>query len=203
MKTGRIIIASLVAGILTALIANIPYLNFLNLLCCGLIWIGAAFAVLYLNYLKGDDRERQVDVKEIEEEIERLKEADASLAPEIESSVLQKMFQFNVTKQEGLLVGGFTGIFSALVSGVFYYVQLQNTGFEQIQDMMVEINLPYDPAAIDEVIQLFGSEARTMLYFTIFYTVFMVILYALIGALSGFLSAELFSRLKIFRASSN
>ena len=201
MKTQRILIASLVAGFLTAILSNIPYMNFVNLVCCGLVWVGAAFAVLYLNYLKGDDRDSQLNMEEIEDEIKRLKDADPDIAPQIESSVLQKMFQFKVSRQEGMFVGGLTGLWTSLLSGVFYYFQLKNMGFAQIEDLMNEFNFPgYDPAAIQQVIDMFGSEARTMIFFSLFYTVFMLISYALIGLLAGFLSAEFLSRLKIFRA---
>ncbi len=203
MKTQRVIIASLVAGFLTAILSNIPYLNFLNLICCGLVWLGAGFAVLYLNYLKGDDRDTQVNIEEIEEEIEKLKDADPDLAPQIQSSVLQKMFQFNVSRQEGMFVGALTGVWSALISGIFYYIQIKNMGLSGIDNLMGQINIPgYDPLAIQQVVDMFGSEARTMVFFALFYTVFMLISYALIGMLSGFLSAEFFSRLKIFRAQS-
>ena len=203
MKTQRILIASLVAGFLTAILSNLPYMNFINLICCGLVWLGAAFAVIYLNYLKGDDRDVQLNMKEIEEEIEKLKDADPDIAPKIENSVLQKMFQFKVSRQEGMLVGALTGIWSALISGVFYYVQLKNMGFAEIENLMSQVNLPaYDPASIQQVIDMFGSEARTMIFFSLFYTVFMLISYALIGLLAGFLSTEFLSRLKIFRAQS-
>ena len=200
MKTRRILIAALIAGIMTAILSNVPYINFINLVCCGLVWLGAGFSVLYLNYLKGDDRNTELSVQELEEEIEKLKEADASLAPEIQSSVLQKMFQFNVSRQEGMLTGGLTGIFASLTSGVFYFVQLTNMGFEQVEAVMSDINLPYDPAVFGEVVELFGTEANAIFYFAIFYTLFMLVAYALIGVLSGFLSVELFSKLKVFRA---
>lgn len=199
MKIRRIILASTVAGLLTAILSNIPFISLLNYLCCGLVWLGCAFGVIYYNYLNGDDEEK-VSIEEVENEIRKIREADAGLVKELDASLVQKLFKFNVSREEGMAVGVLTGVVAALISGIFYYVTITSMGFSGIQQTIQDLNLPFDPNVFNEFIETTGSEADAILLFTIIYSVINVLLYALIGVFSGILSVEFFSKLKIFQA---